>query len=218
MFISEYIFVIKSFRHVGAGGEGKPPRILKFDIFPSIICTKSCFLTFEWWKCNFATFGPFCKTIFGQPLDINVGAGKFLGVRRIFARCPPNLPKKFCVTFANKFSPINDNFWCDLQKKDSCVFLQLLSTIFWSQTTLGAIFVRIFRDFDRISTNQNFGGALSPPAPRLLHHCPGKSTFGPCLEKNFSGTHVQGYMLIYRNAEGVHGQRKFRNPCTRSTS
>jgi len=30
---------------------------------------------------------------------------------------------------------------------------------------LGAIFARIFRDFDRILTNQNIWDALSPPAP-----------------------------------------------------
>jgi len=59
-----------------------------------------------------------------------------------------------------------------------------LGTIFLIQTTLGAIFARIFRDFSRISRSQNFWGYAF--TPRTLTSCttaPGKSTFGPCLEK-----------------------------------
>jgi len=32
--------------------------------------------------------------------------------------------------FAKNFSPIMNPVWCDLRKKDSCVFLQTLGTIF----------------------------------------------------------------------------------------
>jgi len=86
--------------------------------------------------------------------------------------------------FAKKFSPIMNPFWCDLRKKDSCVFLQTLGTIFWSQTMLGAIFARIFRDFHRISTNQNIWGyAFTPCTTASYTTLPGKSTFDPCLEK-----------------------------------
>jgi len=35
-------------------------------------------------------------------------------------------------------------------KRSSCVFVQTLGAIFWSQTTLGAIFARIFRDFAQV--------------------------------------------------------------------
>jgi len=39
--------------------------------------------------------------------------------------------------------------------------------------------------------------------------------------KNFRGTFsstemLKGYILIWRNAEGVHGQRKVGSPCFRS--
>jgi len=83
--------------------------------------------------------------------------------------------------------------------------------------TLGTIFARIVRDFDRISTNQNFGGALSPPAPPPPTPLPWKIHFWPLPGKIPSGAHVQGYMLIYRNAEGVLGQRKFENPWCNTT-
>jgi len=64
------LYIIKSFRGMGfgSGGQGRT-KILKFDIFPSIFAKKSCFLSFEWRKCNFATFGRPCKNIFGPPLE-----------------------------------------------------------------------------------------------------------------------------------------------------
>jgi len=56
MLIGKYIFVIflclfiiRSFRGMGfgSGGQGRT-KILKFDIFPSIIAKKSFFPSFEW--------------------------------------------------------------------------------------------------------------------------------------------------------------------------
>jgi len=56
MLIGEYIFdiflslfIIRRFRGMGfgSGGQGHT-KILKFDIFPSIIAEKGCFLSFEW--------------------------------------------------------------------------------------------------------------------------------------------------------------------------
>jgi len=41
-------------------------------------------------------------------------------------------------------------FWCDLQIGLNCVFLQTLSAIFGSKTTLGAIFARILKDLAQI--------------------------------------------------------------------
>jgi len=38
-------------------------------------------------------------------LSIGVGAGKFLGVLRIFARISLNLPQNICAFFAHKFPP-----------------------------------------------------------------------------------------------------------------
>jgi len=147
--------------------------------------------------------------------------------RQIFGRANDFYPKiaklarKFAVTFAQEylefldipafaknFSPIMNPFWCDLQKMDPCVFLQTLGTIFWSQTTLGAIFARIFRAFNK---SKHLGVRFHPLHHRFLHHSPWKIHFWPLPGKNPSGAHVYGYMLIYRNAEGVHGQRKFGN-------
>jgi len=47
---------------------------------------------------------------------IGVGAGKFLGVRRIFARSSQTCSKSFYETFTYKFSPPQnqeDHFWYD---------------------------------------------------------------------------------------------------------
>jgi len=130
--------------------------------------------------------------------------------RQIFGRANDFYPKsaklarKFGMTFAQeylefldipafakKFSPIMNPFWCDLRKKDSCVFLPTLGTIFWSQTTLRAIFAlifrdfqRIFRDFPRISTNQKIWGYTFTPCTTASYTTlPATSTFDPCLEK-----------------------------------
>jgi len=56
------------------------------------------------------------KYICGQPLDITVGAGKFLGVQMIFARSSPNLPEKFVRDFYWIFKDFahistNQNIW-----------------------------------------------------------------------------------------------------------
>jgi len=77
-------------------------------------------------------------------------------------------------------------FWCDIQKRKrpSCVFLQLLGAIFGNQTTLGAIFARIlrdfapiFRDFDRISNKSELLGVrLHTLHPRLLYCTPASCT------------------------------------------
>jgi len=116
-----------------------------------------------------------------------VGAGNFWVEQRIFARISPSLPEKFfCDVCLQIFSHNDHEDFFDVtpEKRSSCVFLQTVSANFWSQTTLGAIFVRIFRNsvqifrvfvqifrkfaqifrhFARFSTNQNFRGALSPP-------------------------------------------------------
>ena len=101
---------------------------------------------------------------------MGVGAGKFLGVRKIFARISPIVPEKF-------------------SEEES------LHVIFSNQTTLGPIFARILRkfaqifrgfaqvftDFAQISTDlpifsgilpgfspdQNFWGCACTPAPPL---------------------------------------------------
>jgi len=113
--------------------------------------------------------------------------------------------KKFWIykfsTYAHTFSPAKITkifFWCGLQKeRSSCVFLQRLGTMFWSPTTLCAIFdqnfmdfVKIFRDFAWIfrdfaqifkgfaqtigilsgfSTNQNFQECACSPYNRAIY-------------------------------------------------
>jgi len=62
-------------------------------------------------------------------------------------------------------------FWCDLQKRSPCVFLQTLGAIFWSQTTLGAIFTRIFRDFAQIFRKSKLlGGACTHTSNTTAFH------------------------------------------------
>ena len=64
MLISKYIFVIflslliiNSFRGMAPEGKTRPPRILKFDVFPSNFC-KKCFLNFETWNEIFPLLAP----------------------------------------------------------------------------------------------------------------------------------------------------------------
>jgi len=45
----------------------------------------------------------------------------------------------------------------------------------------------------------------------LIIQCVFRHFTQPLCHKKFSG-----YMLIWRNAEGVHGQRKFENPCPKA--
>jgi len=59
---------------------------------------------------------------------IGAGTGKFLGVRKIFAQITPKLPEKFLGYI-------------------SCDFHMSLGAIFSNQSTLGAIFARIFMEF-----------------------------------------------------------------------
>jgi len=107
---------------------------------------------------------------------IGVGAGKRLGVRRIFVSISPNLPEKFLCDVCLQIFSHRDHedlflVWPPTER-GSCVFLQMLRAIFWSQTTLGAIFARIFWDFcPDFWQIKTFGGALSHLHPHLLHHC-----------------------------------------------
>ena len=92
-------------------------------------------------------------------LNIGVGAGKFLGVRRIFARISPNLPEKLLCDFFPK------NF---LSQK----WLRPLKLLFgWPRKKIFVCFFGFRRkkakrwapicpDFRQIKT---FGGALAPP-------------------------------------------------------
>jgi len=92
---------------------------------------------------------------------IGLGVAKFWGLRRILPEFLYTSPKSFCATFSYKFSPtkiIKTVFWCNLQKRFSCVFLQTLGAIFWSQARLGAIFTRMFRDNAQVFSKSNLLG------------------------------------------------------------
>jgi len=81
MLVGKYIFVIflslfiiRSFRGMGFGsGRQGHTKILKFDIFPSIFAKKGCFLSFEWWKRNFTTFGHPYKIFLARPRKSTIG-------------------------------------------------------------------------------------------------------------------------------------------------
>ena len=83
---------------------------------------------------------------------IGVRAGKFLGVRRVFSRIPQTCPKRFCATiFFHKGH--GDLFGMTSEKgllHVSLCFSANVGRIFQNETTLGAIFVWIFRVFAQI--------------------------------------------------------------------
>jgi len=81
---------------------------------------------------------------------IGVGASKFMGCEGFFPELPQICPKRCWATFAYKFSPtkiMKTFFWHDLHKRVFICFSANVGRHFLSQTTLGAIFAQIFRDF-----------------------------------------------------------------------
>ena len=106
-------------------------------------------------------------------MTIGVGAGKFLAVRRIFARTSP---KSFCALFAFKFSPaqIKMTFLVWPLEKVSMCFSANVERHFLTQRTLVAIFPGFSDILPRFSWIfcQDFheqiktvGGALTPLHP-----------------------------------------------------
>jgi len=82
--------------------------------------------------------------------SIVVGAGKFLGVRKILPEFAQTCPKYFCATFAYKIFSLPQRSW---RPFFGMIFKQKVLICFsaiWNQTTLGAKFARIFRDFAQI--------------------------------------------------------------------
>ena len=155
--------------------KARPPGFWNVTFSHQFFCKKKLFSQFRVVKMKFCEFWPPCKNSFGQPLDISVGAGKFLGVRRIFARSPPNLPEKFCVTFAHKFSPIKNPFWCDLQKGFMC-FSANVGQYFLNSNNVGRHFFPNFNKSKLLGVR--------------FHSCPGKTHFWPLPGKNPSGVHL----------------------------
>jgi len=107
---------------------------------------------------------------------IGVGAGKFSGVRRNFARISPNFPETFLGHFSCKYIFMKTVLGADSSNQS------MLGAIFSNQKTLAAIFARIFKtfaqifmdfakvftDFDQIFTKSKlFGVRLHP---HFLHH------------------------------------------------
>ena len=81
------------------------------------------------------------------------------------------------------------------KKRSSCVFVQTLGAIFWRQTTLGAIFARIFRDFRQFKTFEDVVATLHP---RLLYHCLNQwfsTFFGPWLTTLLCWHHMNSHVL-----------------------
>jgi len=99
-------------------------------------------------------------------VSTGAGAGKFLGVRRNFARMLPNLPE-------------NTSKQCPPKKM---LFMSIRAPLFSNQSVLSAIcvqkvpefrgFSRILWDFARIFTiSKLLGVQLQPLHPHLLHQC-----------------------------------------------
>jgi len=119
-------------------------------------------------------------------IGIGVGAGKFLGVRRISARISPNFPEKCWAIFVRILSRV-DCFWDDLQKKLLMSFCTRWAPFFSNQEFQGFCedfegfhrfcpdFRRFFPDFQGFFPDFHqikiFWGVLAPLHPRLVHYC-----------------------------------------------
>jgi len=83
---------------------------------------------------------------------IRVGAVKFSEGRRIFARISPNIPEKFCASFAYKFFPtkiMKSFFCCDLKNKGLYVFIWKLWASFLKSNNVGHHFLGFSTIFPR---------------------------------------------------------------------
>jgi len=150
----------------------------------------------------------------GIPHCIGVGAGKFLGVRRIFARISPNCPKDFWATFCvNIFSwrP----YWAPFPSSNQST----LGAIFFKSKDAGRHFCsyvqEVCPDFQRFCEGfhrfcpdfsgfcpdfqgfcpdfhqiKTFGGALAPPAT------PPPTPLAHCVERSAHGTPHHGFNLL----------------------
>jgi len=119
--------------------------------------------------------------IFYVRISISVGAGKFLGMRKIFGQIFPNVPEKTLGHFLCE-DLMKTLFRMISNKRSSCEFGRHLFQI---KHTLGAIFAsisskfpQIFRDFKNvvtdlaeISKSKRLGVCLHTLHPRLLHRC-----------------------------------------------
>ena len=114
--------------------------------------------------------GEICHTSLGFWRSTGVGAGKFLGERRIFAQISPNLPKKFSLhLLPTNFLP--QRTWIPVigvtsKKGLNCIFLQKLGAIF-AQSFRD--FTQIFRSFAQIFNKSKLLGVCLHT--RHLHHC-----------------------------------------------
>ena len=79
MLIGKYVFVIflSIFYHKKFQGHWlrklrlRPHQDFKIWHFPNNFCKKGCFLSYEWWKCHFATFGCPWKIFWPTPWKIH---------------------------------------------------------------------------------------------------------------------------------------------------
>jgi len=115
---------------------------------------------------------------------IGVGAGKFLGVRRIFARISPNLPEMLLCNFCPQIftKDMKTCFFGMIPKKGlTCVFLQALAAIFaWIFRDLTQIvrgFAQIFRDFAQFLNKSKLLEVRLHPASHTTVHGNGNSQF-----------------------------------------
>ena len=124
--------------------------------------------------------------------------------------------KDFCTNFPKLSKRLSCNlyrpfFGVDPKKWSSLVFLQTLGAIFWSQTTLGAIFAQIFsdfaqifRDFARISTNQNFWGCACIPVSYTTDSKPRQATWNEMCEMRI--LEPLKYLQIWRKCRSTAGK------------
>jgi len=84
-------------------------------------------------------------------------------VRRIFPRTSQNLTEKFyAILPTNVLLQISWRPFFGVTSK-GVTFLQTSGVLFWIQTTLGAVYSRIFRDFYQIFSKSNISACACTP-------------------------------------------------------
>jgi len=119
------------------------------------------------------------------PFHHSVGAGKFFGCERFCPNLPKLAWKVFVQLLPTNFLPQSSwrpLFWCNHQNKVFMCFYANLGAMFWSQTTLGAIFTGILGLLPRFS----FGRALWNP-------------YAPTPNTTAFHNSITGYFIVYQD-------------------
>jgi len=195
MFISEYIFVIKSFRHVGAGGEGKPPQYFEIWHFSINYLHKKLFSYFRVVKMQFCHFWPLLQNYFWPTPGHKCRSRQIFGRAKDFCPMSPKLAQKVLCDFCQQIFSHKRQFLVWPPKKGFMCFSAIIEHHILKSNKFGRHFCpdfqRFWPDFNKSKLRRCAFTPCTPPSTPL----PWKIHFWPLPGKKFfrypcSGVHA----------------------------